>query len=93
MSFSYDSHDDFPELFERNLRQRWLMREKERRELRKASQNSDSSAHRTVTVYFTKNGERVGETACSVPRGGLYPLVVMLSQGERCRVDFHPLSG
>jgi hypothetical protein len=91
--FSYDSDDDFPELFERNLRQRWLMRERERREPRKTSQNSDTSAHRTVTVYFTKNGERVGETVCSVPRGGFYPLVAMLSQGERCRVDFHPLSG
>ena len=91
--FSYDS-DDFPELFERPLRQRWMMREREKREARKlTSQRPDSSVHRTCTVYFTKNGERVGETDCSVPRGGFYPLVAMLSQGERCRVDFHPLTG
>ena len=48
---------------------------------------------RTCKVYFTKNGEKVGDTLCDVPRGGFYPVVAMLSKGEKLRVDFNPLSG
>ena len=48
---------------------------------------------KTCLVYFTKNGERVGETECVMPKGGFYPVVAMLSQGERVRVDFNPLTG
>ena len=48
---------------------------------------------RTCTVYFTKNGERVGEVECDVPKGGFYPVVAMLSHGEKIRVNFDPLSG
>lgn len=48
---------------------------------------------RTCTVYFTRNGERVGDTECVVPRGGFYPVVAMLSHGEKIRVNFHPLTG
>ena len=47
---------------------------------------------RTCTVYFTKNGERVGETECEMPRGGFYPVVAMLSLGEKIRVNFNPLT-
>ncbi len=45
------------------------------------------------TVFFTKNGEKVGETECEVPKGGFYPVVAMLSCGEKLRVNFQPLSG
>lgn len=92
--FSYDSEDDYEDLFERPLRKRWLVKSKEKRDLRKATRHSDYTTYnRTCTVYFTKNGERVGETQCIIPHGGFYPLVAMLSQGESCRVDFNPLSG
>lgn len=54
---------------------------------------SHTSNEPKCTVYFTKNGEKVGETECVVPRGGFYPVVAMLSPGERLRVDLCPLSG
>lgn len=44
-------------------------------------------------VYFTKNGEEVGERKFDVPKGGLYPVVAMLSKGERVRVNWSPLTG
>ena len=90
---SYDSEEDYEDLFERPFRQRWRMRDQERREPKKTATHSESNTDRTCLVYFTKNGERVGETECAVPRGGFYPLIAMLSQGECCRVDFNPLSG
>ena len=57
-----------------------------------------SMAHRrveekTCVVYFTKNGETVGEAECQVPRGGFYPVVAMLSRGEKLKVNLKPLSG
>lgn len=45
-----------------------------------------------VTVYFTKNGEVVGETPMSVPEGGLYP-TIGVSDGDRVSVDFAAVSG
>ena len=48
---------------------------------------------RACTVYFTKNGERVGTVECPVPSGGFYPVVAMLSLGEKVRVNFEPLTG
>ena len=90
--FSYDSDEDYEDLFQRPLRKRWLMREQGKRAVRR--QCSEQTSHnRTCTVYFTKNGERVGETECLIPRGGFYPLVALLSQGESCRVNFNPLTG
>lgn len=53
----------------------------------------DEDSGRTCIVYFTKNGEKVGETECNVPKGGFYPVVAMLSEGERVRLNFSPLSG
>ena len=44
-------------------------------------------------VYFTKNGEKVGDTEVCLPKGGFYPLVGMLSKGEKVRVDLQPLTG
>ena len=48
---------------------------------------------RTIIVYFTKNGEEIGETECTVPSGGFYPVVAMLSTGEKIRVNLKPFSG
>lgn len=89
---SYDS-EDYEELFGRPSRQRWLMRGRERTYPTKTAKDSEHRTQRTCLVYFTKNGEKVGETECVLPSGGFYPLVAMLSQGERCRVDFNPLTG
>ena len=51
--------------------------------------NSSSSC----VVFFTKNGETVGKTKVNIPKDGLFPLVGMLSKGERVQVDLQPLSG
>ena len=45
------------------------------------------------TVYFTKNSELVGEREVYVPKGGFYPVVAMLSHGEKLRVNWEPLTG
>lgn len=54
-----------------------------------------STDHNTLDccVYFTKNGEVVGETKCTIPAGGFYPLVALLSSGEKIKVDLNPLTG
>ena len=57
------------------------------------SQSHPRGSKTKWTVYFTKNGELVGETECPVPTGGFYPVVAMLSKGEKILVDFEPLSG
>ena len=53
----------------------------------------DDNSGSKCTVYFTKNGEKVGETEVSIPKGGFYPLVGMLSIGEKITVDLFPLTG
>ncbi|XP_065198737.1 SPRY domain-containing protein 3-like [Sycon ciliatum] len=47
-----------------------------------------------VSVYFTRNGERVGRTVTMQQRsnGGLYPMVALDSEGERVRVDLEVAS-
>ncbi len=59
----------------------------------KQQQSAKSEDEQTCIVYFTKNGDKVGETECTVPKGGFYPIVAMLSHGEKLRVNFNPLSG
>ena len=54
---------------------------------------SDDRSGRKCTVYFTKNGEKIGERICNIPKGGFYPVVAMLSKGERIKVNLNPLSG
>lgn len=54
--------------------------------------NGDAVKGDKVTVYFTKNGEVVGETPMSVPEGGLYP-TIGVSDGDRVSVDFAAVSG
>ncbi|KAJ7999266.1 hypothetical protein DPEC_G00213650 [Dallia pectoralis] len=46
-----------------------------------------------VMVVFTRNGKVVGRREVSVPAGGFYPTIGMMSTGEKVRVDLHPLSG
>lgn len=43
-------------------------------------------------MYFTRNGQEVGETLMSVPEGGFYP-VVAVKEGDRAVVDFGAVSG
>lgn len=61
--------------------------------VRAISKDKPKKDGRTVTVYFTKNGEEIGETDCPVPSGGFYPVVAMLSLGEKIRVNLKPFSG
>lgn len=51
------------------------------------------SKEKLCTVYFTKNGQKVGEVECMEPSGGFYPVVAMLSPREKIRVNFNPLTG
>lgn len=90
----YASDDDF--LFEQVMRRPWKLKAKGVRKPRvreRSRKEEECDSERTCIVYFTKNGEMVGETECVVPGGGFYPVVAMLSQGERCRVNINPLSG
>ena len=81
----YDDDDDI--LFRHGLRQNI------RRFSKQSPKKSDSSRNQKCVVYFTKNNELIGETECSVPKGGFYPVVAMLSRGEKIRVNLYPLSG
>ena len=46
-----------------------------------------------VEVFFTRNGVIIGQKEISIPKGGFYPTVGMLSTAEKVRVDLHPLTG
>ena len=73
--------------------QRLRERIKQRKEVGESKRSAvDKSGHK-CTVYFTKNGEKIGETECDIPVGGFFPVVAMLSKGEKVRVDLQPLSG
>ena len=60
---------------------------------RKAKKEKAEKIIKKCTVYFTKNGELVGETECVLPSGGFYPVVAMLSSDEKIRVNLRPLTG
>lgn len=90
-----DYSDDFlGDMLPRGLRppRRALLRAM-RPALRQQKSRERAGPERTCTVYFTKNGEKIGETECKVPSGGFYPVVAMLSRGEKLRANFQPLSG
>ena len=55
--------------------------------------SSKKDNNHEVTVFFTKNGDKVGETKAKLPKGGFFPMVAMLSVGERVMVDFNALTG
>ena len=88
---SDDSGDGRDVLKQFHVKYRALMKQKSQA---KSEKRMKTKGTKTVcTVYFTKNGERVGSVECSVPRGGFYPVVAMLSGGEKIRVNFEPLTG
>ena len=92
----YDD-DDYSDDSDRDFYDADLYVKMQQRNPQKKVQNKklDNSISRSLecTVYFTKNGEVVGEVQCDVPPGGFHPLVAMLSVGEKIRVDLNPLSG
>ena len=93
----YDDYDyDYDDYYDRDLfarLHRKLMPPVVRKSVQGTSCESRGKKDVKCVVYFTKNGELVGETECSVPKGGFYPVVAMLSPGEKIRVNFDPLSG
>lgn len=96
-SFAYEEGDDYSDYSDyyededyRDYQEHFRI-EQERRAVKKGKRPSEQAT--SCTVYFTKNGEVVGETECVIPKGGFYPVVAMLSKGEKVTVDFSPLSG
>ena len=93
----YDSEEDDDYFLEEQFLGRHGLRlprrMKELKSRNKENHDTLDDSGRTCIVYFTKNGEKVGETECTVPSGGFYPIVAMLSEGERVRVNCYPLSG
>ena len=53
----------------------------------------DAREGQRVEVYFTRNGKKVGQTVAKVPDGGFYPIIGMLSRGEKVRPDLHAITG
>ncbi|KAK6191440.1 hypothetical protein SNE40_003129 [Patella caerulea] len=53
--------------------------------------NNESGTH--VQVFFTHNGKLIGKRLTTIPKGGFYPTIGMLSSCERVRVDLRPLTG
>ena len=59
-------------------------------------QQASSSSQPTgvkVQIFFTRNSQMIGKKDTTIPRGGFYPTVGMMSCQERVRVDLRPLSG
>ena len=44
-------------------------------------------------VFFIKDGEAIGTVECSIPSGGFYPFVAILSLGGKVRVNFNLWTG
>ncbi|XP_052226309.1 SPRY domain-containing protein 3-like isoform X2 [Dreissena polymorpha] len=44
-------------------------------------------------IFFTQNGKIIGYKNVTIPKGGFYPTVGMLSSCEKVRVDLRPLTG
>ena len=88
-----DYSDDLDFLLHGALRRQAQARARPQRQRSLVKQHSRTSSEHKCTVYFTKNGERIGETECVVPKGGFFPVVAMLSHGEKLKVDLCPLSG
>lgn len=92
--YSDEEEDDYLFREERLFRRAHLRALRAARPAVKREHSSkDEGEEKTCVVYFTKNGDKVGETECTVPKGGFYPIVALLSQGEKLRVNFSPLSG
>ena len=46
-----------------------------------------------VQIFFSRNGSMIGSKEITIPKGGFFPTVGMLSSAEKVRVDLHPYSG
>lgn len=90
--FDYDDLNDDDGLFGRFLR-RAAFRRPEPLVIQRRPSVNRTRWNRKCVVFFTRNGEVMGETECSLPRGGFYPVVAMLSEGEKIQVNLRPLSG
>ena len=44
-------------------------------------------------VFFIKDGEAIGTVECSIPSGGFYPFIAILSLGGKVRVNFEAWTG
>ncbi|KAL4224836.1 hypothetical protein ACF0H5_015532 [Mactra antiquata] len=55
--------------------------------------NKDFETGTEVQIFFTRNGKIIGYKQISIPKGGFYPTVGMLSSCEKVRVDLRPLTG
>ncbi|XP_045174288.1 SPRY domain-containing protein 3-like [Mercenaria mercenaria] len=55
--------------------------------------NKDFESGTKVQIFFTRNGKIIGYKQISIPKGGFYPTVGMLSSCEKVRVDLRPLTG
>ncbi len=88
-----DSYDDSDRKFDDDQLYVNMQQKKPQRNFH--NEKFDGSVSKSVEciVYFTKNGEVVGEVVCTLPSGGFHPLVAMLSAGEKIRVNVNPLSG
>ena len=93
LDYSSNDDDDSEQDYLFAARGEMEVRRKGAWQVRNPSSKRHSQDEKTCLVYFTKNGEKVGETECVLPKGGFYPVVAMLSRGERLRVDFRPLTG
>lgn len=60
---------------------------------RKLKLKDDDYRGLKVDVYFTRNGIIIGQKQVSIPRGGFFPTIGMLSTAEKVKVDLHPLTG
>ena len=98
----YSDHEEMDDMFFHRLDQGRRNRDQimrvagQRRNLSQQPQRRserEEASRAKCEVYFTKNGERVGKTDCLVPRGGFFPVVAMLSAGEKVKVNLQPLTG
>ena len=53
----------------------------------------NDSGKSNCVVFFTRNGERVGQCEAVVPKDGFYPMVSMSSPGQKVTVTFDLLTG
>lgn len=65
----------------------------EKAEERSKLKNIRQVKTKSVTVYFTRNGETIFETQCSSPSRGLHPVIVLCDIGDKVKVNLEPLTG
>ena len=51
------------------------------------SSYNDNESDKTVTVFFTRNGDEIDRTKVTYPKGGLFPVLGLYSEGETVTVN------